>query len=677
MSLQNSTAVVVGDGGGGGGGGGEIEEEAKAGFEQENSGTVPDDDNNSRCTPGLDDQTRSTPQSRPGDKFEPVDIIAAASSHPSSGLPPEIWTLVQSAPANFTPHYFLEVSRNLLENPNLTASHLSRAELSYQSFTDASFNPSATHPHDLAKIIRHLKPDHQPLLVDGGVPGYALEWTVVRKLIPRNPKLDESLLQTCHLFTSNEDVVVRSHDGKAREEDEDEEEERTIKAERYLVVYLPHATDPDKIPFYHPKIRGLAILYTYHPTVSPGKPLGTLSLYYDLFPQRPLDNRMTRTALKMLEIIHKHSRGRMAGYQKRVHHDIVIAQKPFQDTYAYLKGKYCKGLIDAWVEQTPAEKHVFEDLGIAAFLIELWTGMYGGGNSAQESAEFKGEEMQGAERNEEIDLERANANAKAKAKTNFPGFVDIGCGNGILVWILNQEGWSGWGFDARRRKTWATFDSSYDDKLKEMLLVPEVLNLKPSSIDVDINVNESLATTHLAGPATHNGIFPTGTFIVANHADELTIWTPCLAFLSESPFIAIPCCSHNFGGTRFRAPRRAAKAAGAPLAENHAISAPAKPKGKPATQSAYSTFCSYVSHVTSLMDYVPESEYLRIPSTRNFAVLGREKQREGERVSAFEDRMAVVRGIVEKEMATSIEVVREAWVERGSGLMKPGTGSGH
>ncbi|KAF2787786.1 DUF1613-domain-containing protein, partial [Melanomma pulvis-pyrius CBS 109.77] len=462
------------------------------------------------------------PLDRKGDKFEPVDVKKEPLIE--SGLPPELWTIVQSVPANFTPHYFLEVSRNLLENPNLTASHLSRAELSYQSFADASFNPTAQHPHELASIIKHLKADHQPLLVPGGVPGYTLEWTVVRKLIPRNPKLDDTLLQTCHLFTSTEDVAIHENGAPSR----------VIKAERYLVVYLPHASDPDEIPFYHPKIRGLAILYTFQSNAPPGTPLGTLSLYYDLFPKRPLDNRMTRTALKMLEIIHKHSRGRMAGYQKRVHHDVVIAQKPFQDTYAYLKGKYAKELIDGWVEQTPPEKHVFEDLGIAAFLMELWTDMYGG--KAQKGGVSSIEDP-------------AKTQRRANAKSNFPGFVDIGCGNGLLVWILNEEGWPGWGFDARRRKTWATFDSSYATKLKEMLLVPEILKTTPN---MEILASEN--APEVPPTATHNGIFPTGTFIVANHADELTIWTPCLAFLSESPFIAIPCCSHNFGGTRFRAP---------------------------------------------------------------------------------------------------------------------------
>ena len=90
-----------------------------------------------------------------GDQFTSFDLAKAPLV--PSGLPSEIWTIVQSTPANFLPQYFLETSRDLLENPNLTVSHLSRAELSYQSFTDATFNPEARASEDLAGIVKHLR----------------------------------------------------------------------------------------------------------------------------------------------------------------------------------------------------------------------------------------------------------------------------------------------------------------------------------------------------------------------------------------------------------------------------------------------------------------------------------------------------------------------------------------
>ncbi|KAF2263452.1 DUF1613-domain-containing protein [Lojkania enalia] len=539
-----------------------------------------------------------------GDIFQPT---SPEDSRPfDSGLPSELWILVLSSPARFPPQFFLDVSRNLLENPNLTASHLSRAELSYSSFADATFNPSAQHPHELARIIKHLKPDHQPLLIPGGFPGYALEWTVVRKLIPRNPKLDKPLLQTCHLFTSTKDIPFTDSQGNTRE----------VQAERYLIIYLPHVSSPEEVPFYHPKVQALAILYTYIPTGTNSSAPGTLFLYYKLFSDVPLDNRLNRTALCMLEITHKHSRGRQAGYVKRVHHDVVIPQKAFQNTYAYLKGKYAQGLIEGWVEQTPPEKHVFEDLGIAAFCMELWKEMY-----------------------------------SDKRDKNFPGFVDIGCGNGLLVWILNQEGWRGWGFDARRRKTWDAFGEAYNEKLKAMLLVPEILTTSSPSVHND------------TATPIHNGIFPERTFLIANHADELTIWTPLFAHLSSSPFIAIPCCSHNFNGARFRAPSKT------PPKENKGAKSGKQP-------SAYASFCSYVGSLTSTMRYVEEKEYLRIPSTRNVAIIGRNRVVDEEEMP-LEGKLEFVRRVVEKEMGdVSIEGVGREWVDRGAGLVK-GKGCGH
>lgn len=571
------------------------------------------------------------------DKFAPYDLTSAPKIQ--SDLPSEIWTIVQCCPAYFPPQYFLDVSRNLLENPNLTASHLARAELSYSSFTDATFDPKAQTPDELASIIKHLRPECRPRLVEGGIPGYELEWTVVRKLIPRNPKLDDSLMQTCHLYKSTAPITISKDDGT----------EEVMDAERYLVVYIPHATNPDDIPFYHPKVRSLGILYTYltsHISTSILTSPGTLSIYFDFFPSHPQDNRLTRTALKLLEIIHKHSKGRQAGYKKRVHHDQIIPQKRFQDTYAYLKGKYAKELIENWVEQTPPEKHVFEDLGIAAFLIELWKDMY----------------------SSITNNDNAINNDEEKQKPKFPGFVDIGCGNGLLVYILNAEGWPGWGFDARRRKTWATFGATYSDKLSEMLLIPSILtpsdpfNPPPPPL--------------LHSPPSHPGLFPSGTFIISNHADELTSWTPLLASLSSSPFIAIPCCSHDFGGTRFRSPVHKKYIEQDPNATG---------REKNKQPSAYAGLCSWVSYLTERMGYVVEKEYLRIPSTRNIAILGRGrvgKGREGadggDGDGGLEERMGFAREVVEREMggSTTIEQVGLMWMRSGGELVKPGKG-GH
>jgi tRNASer (uridine44-2'-O)-methyltransferase len=299
-------------------------------------------------------------------------------------------------------------------------------------------------------------------------------------------------------------------------------------------------------------------------------------------------------------------------------------------------------LIEGWVEQTPAEKHVFEDLGIAAFLMELWGDMYSSKNGTHKQDDG----------DEQVEQKRQIAQA------NFPGFVDIGCGNGLLVHILNAEGWHGWGFDARRRKTWDTFPSEHAQKLQEMLLVPEIV--QPYS-----STSTDPPTPH------HNGVFPSGTFIISNHADELTPWTPLLARLNSSPFIAIPCCSHDFGGTRFRSPAHA----------KYIIADPATAASKkPKQPSAYASLCSWVCHLTEETGYLVEKEHLRIPSTRNMAVLGRKSLKGDECGNShknMEEKLASLRSLVEREMGgQTIGYICAMWMKSGDGLMKTAKG-GH
>ena len=52
----------------------------------------------------------------------------------------------------------------------------------------------------------------------------------------------------------------------------------------------------------------------------------------------------------------------------RYKHDAVVYK---QNTLALLKNKYARPLVQSWAEKTDPNKHVFEDLAIAAFLMEL------------------------------------------------------------------------------------------------------------------------------------------------------------------------------------------------------------------------------------------------------------------------------------------------------------------
>ena len=71
-----------------------------------------------------------------------------------------------------------------------------------------------------------------------------------------------------------------------------------------------------------------------------------------------------------------------------------------------------------WVEVTDPSKHVFEDIAIATWLICLWK------------------------------------------EDKSQRFVDLGCGNGFLTYILSQEGYIGYGVDMTKRKIWNDFQNT-------------------------------------------------------------------------------------------------------------------------------------------------------------------------------------------------------------------------
>ncbi|EKG13766.1 AdoMet-dependent methyltransferase predicted [Macrophomina phaseolina MS6] len=562
--------------------------------------------------------------------FEPRDL---SQQHPTFTLPGEIWTSMVETPCSFEPEYYQRVMLNLIRHPEIASTYLFRAEIFYDSFNDPE-----------GKFVKHIKAEYKPRACE--VAGYVLQQTIVRRMIPRNPQRDDPLVQTCHIFNSKEPSGP----------------------EKSLVIYIPHAESPTDVPFYHPTVSALAFLHTWPTTTTTttaSATLGTLSIHYRLFPTHALDTRLMRTALSLLTLINKHSLGQKAGYVKRVHHDQLIPQARFQDTYTRLKSTYAKPLIDAWVEQTPPGKHVFEDLGIAAFLLELWADMYATNTEAQ-NAESKG---------------------NGERKPPFPGFVDIGCGNGVLVYVLRQEGFPGWGFDARRRKTWDTFPPAVQESLKELVLVPESFqrSAAPSSSSSSSgDAADVLAALGLetAAPKFHNGVFEHGTFIVSNHADELTPWTPLLAYLSGSPFIAIPCCSHNFAGAKFRAPvQKAGRSAEKREAEKQQEAKTGDLKKKNHQPSAYATLCDWVERLAEDVGFVPEKEMLRIPSTRNAGIVGR-RRAEVREEGTMEERLEVVRRLLVEQMGGNVdgvgglEGVGREWVERAGKLVK-GVGGGH
>lgn len=466
--------------------------------------------------------------------FSPIDLGApefqttAASVQilevdEQDGRPPR-WTPMFKHECSFDAAVFDTAMVNLIKNPNNNSSWLCRADILLDRGGPEVYGPPVS-PLD----------DQPPLPVFQGL---ETDRFLVRRMIPRNKKRDKPLEQTCAFYSGSAANGLQ----------------------RSLIIYIPHVKSKSLMPFYHPAVKGIAFLHDWDPTEAKG----TVSTHYQFFDDGDRPEKLTRTALHLLRVLHKHGEGQVAGYKKRVKHDVLVPQVALQDRYATLKQKYARSLVEDWEETTDPGKHVFEDLCIAAFLIELWNQMY-------------------------TDVE-------------FPGFVDIGCGNGLLVHILNCENYIGWGFDARARRSWSKYGTTVQvrtssggleerQSLETRVLLPSVIR------DMQQDTSWKISDAQI-----HDGLFPKHTFIISNHADELTPWTPILARISDCPFIMIPCCSHDLTGARFRAP---------------------PPKDKTTSSSAYNSLCEWVANIARDCDWKVEKEMLRIPSTRNTAFVGR------------------------------------------------------
>ncbi|CAI7639076.1 unnamed protein product [Penicillium palitans] len=183
----------------------------------------------------------------------------------------------------------------------------------------------------------------------------------------------------------------------------------------------------------------------------------------------------------------------------------TVSAHLIQNTYARLKLQYAEKLSQNWVEQLESPKQALEQLSLAACLIELWRSMYGA-------------------------IPATEQDQSSRDTLPFPGFVDLACGNGILVYILLMEGYKGLGFDACRRKSWETFPAEIQECLEERIFIPrpfvDVLDLQEIGVEI--------------------------------HTDELTVWTPIMAALSSPssplPFFVVPCCSRSLAGSSYRYP---------------------------------------------------------------------------------------------------------------------------
>lgn len=545
---------------------------------------------------------------------EPEQIVEALSQQPSVLGDP--WVPIYGVSVDFKAPHFETAMSNLIRQPNINSTVIMRADILKENVYDSEkgdltfvskqidrfpeFTASGTSEDPV--LHRYLEDVQlRAIPLDKSTIKLEPRTEIIRRIIPRNPFKDHIINQTC-LVLGGDDAL--------------------------LVVYVPHIKSADETPFYLPPVHAVGILYSK----------GNISIHYLPFGYNEPENgkglraldpaeRPIRIALRLLQTSSKHSNGARTGYEKRVNHDVVVPKEVFQNRYISLKKKYLAALVGLWCESTDPKKHVFEDLAIASFLIEFWALRYP--NKA--------------------DIE----------------FRDLGCGNGLLVHILTMEGYKGKGIDARARKLWATYPPEVQERLLEQIVIPSVL-LKPhpaltkmaphitdngrlfqvpdasraggdESKPVPLVLYYSSSNLLQSSQVCTTEEFPPNTFIIGNHLDELTCWIPLLGF----PFIVIPCCLHALSGARHRYSPR---------------------KNAPPSISAYGTLVDRVEDLAGQMGWVVEKEMLRIPSTRNAAIIGTE------RPSSLEELPEALQTRVLDIIA--MEGGAEGWVEAAMALTK-------
>jgi hypothetical protein len=122
-------------------------------------------------------------------------------------------------------------------------------------------------------------------------------------------------------------------------------------------------------------------------------------------------------------------------------------------------------------------RYVFEEIAIAAWLLALWNKEAaaaaaqeeeeqgeGGEEEEQEEREREQEQEEGQEGKLEDQAAGASGGALAgkepqqQRRRHRPvRFVDLGCGNGFLTYLLIEEGHVGWGIDRQRRGIWGDY----------------------------------------------------------------------------------------------------------------------------------------------------------------------------------------------------------------------------
>ncbi|ORX37646.1 hypothetical protein BD324DRAFT_389608 [Kockovaella imperatae] len=301
-------------------------------------------------------------------------------------------------------------------------------------------------------------------------------------------------------------------------------------------------------------------------------------------------NRLNRTLLALFERVFKHGYNGITPYQKRVTHDVLVQKESFQDLYLELKDRHRH--LDSRAPRAGSttvedvKRHVWKDVAIAAFLMLLWRDMY----PAQESSKS---------------IEGKPWNSWGRPPG---GFIDLGCGNGLLVHVLTSEGYSGKGYELRARRTWPLYPPETRSALVELPI--DFPSWFPQTVE---------EWTAGSWPGRDSCAIVSDCFVIGNHADEITPWIPLLSLLPRVPvpYLSLPCCFHTLDDTfnplNFNPPA-------------HPHSPPGNfAEGLEEGQSRYKAYIMWLGYCGLLCGWEWEKESLRIPSTKGWAIIARRR----------------------------------------------------
>ncbi|KAF8632689.1 hypothetical protein AX15_001742 [Amanita polypyramis BW_CC] len=457
-----------------------------------------------------------------------------------------IWHPMVACPIDFSIEIFERAARQLVEHPEYNSTLILRSEQICE--WDADF------PNAIPQLVS-LHPIR----------------CIRRKLLARRPGRDAPIEQYCSFHGQEGDSTSS------------------------IVVLTPIVEPGCSLPYYHPAVHHIAFRYISSSETR------AVQVEVQPLPDVPTDpdSRLYRTCLALLETIHRYGWGAMTNYKKRVNHDLLVPRQSYQDLYLIMRERH-KHLINTWQEVTDPLKHVFEDIGIATYLMLLWKETYSGSQQAAENT------------------------SQDEPWRTWPrppqGFLDFGCGNGLLTHILTVEGYQGHGIDLRSRTSW----SHYSPETRAHL---HVYTFNPL----------------LLFSSTNDPYLIPDVFIIGNHADELTPWVPVISTLtSASGYLSIPCCAWTFDMKYDRS-----KAPEYPLPDGDFIES-LNLGGFGNNESSYSMYRIWLASLSLHCGWEVECENLRIPSTRNWALIGRNRSKSPDGLQAVSNVNDIVLNVSER-----------------------------